>query len=462
MKANRQSLGWYAVIIISIFMGLISGCATVPKASPAAREQALSFKPPPNNAGVYIICPYYLLGGQALWDFCLDRQNSTSLKISSFIYTPVWPGEHTVSSPDSENHACLTFVVNKGQSCFITVGPSFSGNQFKVISPEAGENYVRKYELSGDNFYQLPFMPGTLDPLTPATCHILLSQDDPFVIPQIDHIESGNHPSGTSVSPGATPAQAGEQAGVELGAYFLAGFVEAIANNVINNKNAATANKLSLALQGHGLGESFRTNFQSSLAQTVADSPWLHLTTIDLIRDNTNRTMSEINLHPVVQINLIYGLSPDASALLMRAELLYFRQGETNAAYDCLYTYLSQMLPVENKKAIILWSASNATLLRQRMNEGMSELITMIDLDFFHRARMNPNVRSIVISHVDPFAGRRVNSHGFVLRNEGQRIIFKNRGGNLFSVIGTVTPPPSPPLDAEGKPLFDVYESGAQ
>ena len=448
---------WLTIIVVGGFAGLIAGCATVPKATPAAREQALGFRPPPGDSGVYIICPYYFLGGQAYWDFCLDRQKPTSLKTSSFIYTPVWPGEHTISATDSGNSSSSTFFANEGQNYFIAVGPSVSGKEFKMISAEAGEKDVRQYEMSGDSFYQFPFMPETVDSAAPAACHILLPQDDPFVAPAINLTGLEGGPAGSYIPPNATPVQVGEQAAADAVAVILEGVVDSIFNGAANSYAAAKATRMSQVLQGHGTGESFMANFQSALARTAARSPWFHAGSIDLTRESADVPVSGNYEHPVLQIKLVYGLTPHASSLFMRADLLYFRQGETNAIYHGLYSYLSEALPGEDKKAIAQWTASNAMLLCQRMGEGTSELISMMDIDFFHRVRIDPSVRTVLVSSIDPFEGRRVTDRGFLLCNEGHRLIFQDRAGNLFSVVGQIVSPSRPPENAIGTQIDDIY-----
>jgi hypothetical protein len=418
-----------------MFVGLISGCSSVPPASPALKEQALSFKPPPGEGAVYIICPKYFLGWNALWDIRLDGEKISWLKPGTYLYTPVLPGEHALAAPDSEDN--LNFFIGEGQNGFFTFGPRVSGNYVRLISNEVGKNYIRNYRLSGDDFYQSPFLPGVADSAMPVVCHIVLAQDDPFVAAQIDQSASLPAPD---VASSVTPAQQGEEAGAGIGASFLTGFADGIAVGIANNAQAAKARKMSLPLQGHGLGQSFRTNLQFSLVAAIGRSPWLHATSIDITRENTNVTATEINQHPVMQIHLGYFLSPDASSLMVQAKLVYFRQGETNAAYDCLYTYISELLPVENNKAITQWSADNEALLHVQMDEGLSELLTMLDIDFFHRERMDPNKRSERLLFYDPFDETPIECYAFVMRDEGPRVIVQSRSGNMLSIIPNVVP----------------------
>jgi hypothetical protein len=253
-----------------------------------------------------------------------------------------------------------------------------------------------------------------------------LAQNDPFVAAQVEQtapVEAAD------VSLSGTPAQVGEEVGADIGTTFFENFINAVVDSLVNKAHAAKANKLSRSFQGRGLGESFETNFESCLAATIVKSSWLHTTPVDMTQTDTNIPEAEINQHPVMQINLLYCLSYDASSLIMQAQLLYFRQGETNATYNRLYTYFSEPLSVQNDKAISQWSASSDALLRERMNEGTSEMMTMMDIDFFHRQRPDPKNRSVKICCYDAFNLNQVHWKGFVLRNEGQRIIFQNKMG---------------------------------
>ena len=149
--------------------------------------------------------------------------------------------------------------------------------------------------------------------------------------------------------------------------------------------------------------------------------------------ENKQVMAEEVNQHPVVQINLIYYLSCDASTLIMQAHLLYFRQSQTNATYDRYYTYFSEPVgPERDDAAVAKWVASDQELLHRRMSEGVHEIIAMLDLDFFHRGPMNPaNGRGRI--SVIPFS--HVQRDGYILRRENSRILFQEDRGNIFSII---------------------------
>ncbi len=442
----------FAAITVTALIVLMTGCASAPKDPPhepprSLKEAALSFKPPSGKAGIYIISPHRFLdrisSGDG-WDASLDNQKPATIPMNSFVYTPVWPGEHNVRGLNDT--VPLFFMAKEGQNYFFTVGPSMSGKYIKPITAEGGKKYVQQCNMSGKNFYQLPFMPGSVDSNTPAACHIVIAQKDLFVF--ADTTSPGNlnfeAPSGNG-SAGAT----GETAGAAFVAYFFMVFISAEIDGQVDKHHIAKADKLSLVLQGHGFNDSFGTNFQSSFASAIKQSPWIHAMSVDIAHQERNATLPEINQHPVVQIDLVYFLSSDASSLIMQAHLRYFSRGETNATYSRFYTYFSEPLSVRNKKAIAQWSASNDELLRKRMQEGISQLITMMDIDFFHRKPMDPDKRSVIVSCYNAFVDPD-NYRGFVLANEGQRIIVQKKSGNIFSTIGRIVDPK--------KELFFIYD----
>ena len=99
--------------------------------------------------------------------------------------------------------------------------------------------------------------------------------------------------------------------------------------DIANKSRQEKAVKMGAPLVGHGLGASFRNDFQSSLSAALSSSPWLHTTPLVMTWGSKRVMVTEVREHPVVQINLIYHLSYDASTLIMQAHLVYFRQGQT-------------------------------------------------------------------------------------------------------------------------------------
>lgn len=413
---------WLPVILLGALAALMAGCASVPEGSPEMKQQALSFTPPPGKAGVYLIRPYHVAGSAVLWNVKLDYQDCGSVETRSYLYCEVLPGEHIpmFARPGAP------LLAEAGKNYFFTI----NYGKFEQLSEADGQALVQKFKISKENRYKAPFLPETVDSATPAACRVVLSQDDPFVVAQKAMTGTINFifvPSGNVLVDIFTEA------------IFFNGRDEhekrrnERRNERANKRLQDQAAKMGAPLAGHGLGASVRNDFQSSLSAALGSSPWLHTTPLKMTGENKQVMAEEVNQHPVVQINLIYYLSCDASTLIMQAHLLYFRQSQTNATYDRYYTYFSEPVgPERDDAAVAKWVASDQELLHRRMSEGVHEIIAMLDLDFFHRGPMNPaNGRGRI--SVIPFS--HVQRDGYILRRENSRILFQEDRGNIFSII---------------------------
>src|SRR5262249_170393 len=77
---------------------LVTGCATVPKASDRLAQQSRTFVPALGKVNVYVIRPYNFIGGALRWTVTLDSGEFGSLGLRSYLYGVVEPGEHVVGS----------------------------------------------------------------------------------------------------------------------------------------------------------------------------------------------------------------------------------------------------------------------------------------------------------------------------------------------------------------------------
>ena len=274
--------------------------------------------------------------------------------------------------------------------------------------------------------HQAQFLPYTGDSSTPTLCRAVLVQNDPFIASKITQanqvmVYDTSNPISFVTSIGASYAMNGIAKGI---------------NSAANHARADRATKEGAPLQGHGIGETFRRDFDSSLSASVHSSSWLHATSIETNPEDVTKLTAEINQHPVVQINMIYHLSYDASALIMQAHLFFFRQGQTNATYVRYYTYYSEPVgPKRDDAAVAQWTASNQALLRQRMDEGRKEIMAMLNLDFFHPVLRNPTEPTVTIACYDPLQQSQVKWKGVILRNDSSRILCQEQSGNFFSVV---------------------------
>jgi hypothetical protein len=166
---------WLAAALLGLLVIPMAGCTvvemqpelhespmSVPEGSPAMKQQALSFTPPPGKAGLYVIrlCHFYndsYYGGSVvLFDISLDYQDFGSLETNSYLFATLPAGNHVLGP--------LHFTVAAGSNYYFTAthaGASRARHlEVDAISETDGQAYVRKFKLSGDNRFELQNQPG--------------------------------------------------------------------------------------------------------------------------------------------------------------------------------------------------------------------------------------------------------------------------------------------------------------
>ena len=147
---TRSSLG-RAVGIAALL--LVTGCATVPKASDRLVQQSRTFGPPPGKANVYVIRPYNFIGSGLLWTVTLDFRAFGTLGLRSYLYGFVEPGEHFVgSSTPGGSPNRVRFTAVEGRNYFFKISPGWN---IDPLDEQAGRSRVLDYTPSGDNQFEL-------------------------------------------------------------------------------------------------------------------------------------------------------------------------------------------------------------------------------------------------------------------------------------------------------------------
>ena len=95
----------HSTALLGLMAVLLTGCATVPTASKEARDEALSFAPHPQYAGIYVFRPKDAESG-TFFEISLDHISVGELGVESFLYLPVVPGEHKISRRYTYLEAC--------------------------------------------------------------------------------------------------------------------------------------------------------------------------------------------------------------------------------------------------------------------------------------------------------------------------------------------------------------------
>lgn len=272
--------------------------------------------------------------------------------------------------------------------------------------------------------HEAQFLPDPVDSSTPIACRLVLTQNDPFI-------------AARKTSPWQVPYDASHGL-AGLAVNFAINEVLRGANGIANEIREEEATKKSAPLRGRGLGAQFQNDIQSSLSSALRSSTWLHPLPLTVSRDNRAVTAVELNQHPILDIRLIYNLSYDASILVVQARLFYFKQEETNTEHVCYYTYYSKPIgPEKNEAAVAKWASDNDRLLRERMTEGLDQIIEMLNIDFLRPKWRDPSIPSETISCWDALIQKPVKLKGHIIRKEGSRIIFlseNEKGSILFSI----------------------------
>ena len=141
-------------VLILLLASLTTGCISSRSASAETKQLAMSFTPPPGSSAIYIIRPFHGQGMLVSFDMDLDFSDFGSLRTSSYLYTPVRPGNHSIKGHDSPKGGALVST-EAGKNYFFTITPEISASlgsylQIDQVSEEVGKDYVKKFRASGD------------------------------------------------------------------------------------------------------------------------------------------------------------------------------------------------------------------------------------------------------------------------------------------------------------------------
>jgi Protein of unknown function (DUF2846) len=75
---------------------IITGCASVPTASPEFERTAQSFTPPPGMASVYIYRPYNFVGSGLVLNVTIDDKKLGTLVTNTYLLGNIVPGKHII------------------------------------------------------------------------------------------------------------------------------------------------------------------------------------------------------------------------------------------------------------------------------------------------------------------------------------------------------------------------------
>lgn len=125
-----------------MIMALLSGCAIKangPMANPSV-AQALSFKPPEGQSGIYVIRQFSMVGAAAAWLVDLDVEHLGSVGVNQYLYATVPPGDHNLQMLTQEEG--YTFRAEPNKNYYFIISVTFFQNHIEPISEDRGRQLV--------------------------------------------------------------------------------------------------------------------------------------------------------------------------------------------------------------------------------------------------------------------------------------------------------------------------------
>lgn len=162
---TMENLRKLAGVVVVAALCIMTGCASVPTASPDFERKAMSFTPPPGMASVYVYRPYSFAGSALLDNVSLDYKEFGTLANSTYLFGTVDPGAHVLKSKFgmTQQVDLLRFDAEPGKLYFFKAlfGLVFS---FEQVDEKEGRESVSGYKLSGDNTFEFIEKTGKLLP----------------------------------------------------------------------------------------------------------------------------------------------------------------------------------------------------------------------------------------------------------------------------------------------------------
>ncbi len=101
----------------------VAGCVSVPTAPPELQAVALTFKPSPGMARIYVYRPGGAFGGASKLSVAIDSQIVGRTAAGTYLMVEVAPGAHRVSSPTNENEGAVALDAMADSIYFVKLWP---------------------------------------------------------------------------------------------------------------------------------------------------------------------------------------------------------------------------------------------------------------------------------------------------------------------------------------------------
>ncbi len=149
------------ICVLLIVVGLVlSGCASVPKASESLKQKTMSIKPPKGKSIIYVIRFDTQRGAAILAKVMLDGAYFGTLAKGQFIAAVVEQGKHTARTTIVGYTGFMSILdidTSSKEKFYIYIYPEWRGFSTNEISESEGIKLLKEYSLSSDNNLQETF-----------------------------------------------------------------------------------------------------------------------------------------------------------------------------------------------------------------------------------------------------------------------------------------------------------------
>lgn len=207
----------------------------------------------------------------------------------------------------------------------------------------------------------------------------------------------------------------------------------------INKARASSAEKTIAPLLETTADVDFRTQYWNQLEPLLYKSPWMKITHFD--KRSLGYNEEEINniKVPILILTTYYQLSPNFQALVVQTKAQLYLTDINRPDYFGFMSYYSDKIGENNEKdekAVKLWAADNAAAYRKIIAESIEQNMTMLRLDLIDGPAnpQNEQGEELKLKIMSPITGSSEIIQGKVLDRKGNRIVIRDKGGNLFSI----------------------------
>jgi len=228
------------------------------------------------------------------------------------------------------------------------------------------------------------------------------------------------------------------------------GLIGAIADKSATKKRSARAEELVPPLLDQTPDVDFRRQFADALSYTVSDIPWLNVD--EVLPTATLATAEKLKAitSPLLRLRTLYTLTPDCCHFTINTSAWIWLPDEDKAIFWGRYFYVSDPIgDVVEEDAVAMWAENGAAAYREAVSAGIAEVMKMVRFDLPPDGEL-PDIKTgnwEKLSIRDVQTGKKLKWTCDVLDDSGDRLVLREKGGNMFSMPESVTAVAAPVSD---------------